>query len=324
MDGRIDAEHERDAEPDDERDAGEDEGRQRGPRDAVAHLLPGVDRVAEVAVEHAVGGAAQGLGQEVREARGADERGRGGQRAEEGALGLRVAEAHPAAVLDRDRLVEAPGLLELSRCSSVMRGLLANFAVGPPGAASRIPYTTIVIPNSTGIAWSARRSTNLIIGVRPQPEYRWWVLQEYRPGRLTGCAEGTPAGAARARLAGGRAAGSDGASGVSGRPVDRYRFRCRAGGLLPDEPVLAVPGRSRPGCRWQSSCRRAGWRARRSCGSTAGSRRSSRRRPSGTSAMASRISAKSTLFLTSSSALSMSGSLTWASLAPSGRNWLLW
>ncbi len=29
--------------------------------------------------------------------------------------------------------------LNLSRCSWVMRGLFANFAVGPPGAASRIP-----------------------------------------------------------------------------------------------------------------------------------------------------------------------------------------
>ena len=40
--------------------------------------------------------------------------------------------------------------------------------------------------------------------------------------------------------------------------------------------------------------------------------------------MASLITAKSTLFLTSSRALSMSGSLTWASLAPFGWNWLLW
>src|SRR5215203_6585572 len=60
--------------------------------------------------------------------------------------------------------------LNLSRCSWVMRGLFANLAVGPPGAASRIPYTTIVIPNRTGIAWSARRSTNFIIGGLPQPE----------------------------------------------------------------------------------------------------------------------------------------------------------
>ena len=40
--------------------------------------------------------------------------------------------------------------------------------------------------------------------------------------------------------------------------------------------------------------------------------------------MASRIIEKSTLFLTSSIDLSTSVSLTWASLAPSGRNWLLW
>ena len=59
--------------------------------------------------------------------------------------------------------------LNLSFCSSVIFGLLANFAVGPPGAASRIPYTTMVIPNRTGIAWITRRSTNFVIGVRPQP-----------------------------------------------------------------------------------------------------------------------------------------------------------
>ena len=40
--------------------------------------------------------------------------------------------------------------------------------------------------------------------------------------------------------------------------------------------------------------------------------------------MASLMIAKSTLFLTSSSDVSMSGSLTRASLAPSGWNWLLW
>ena len=40
--------------------------------------------------------------------------------------------------------------------------------------------------------------------------------------------------------------------------------------------------------------------------------------------MASLTTEKSTLFLTSSRDLSMSGSLTCASFAPVGRNWLLW
>ena len=40
--------------------------------------------------------------------------------------------------------------------------------------------------------------------------------------------------------------------------------------------------------------------------------------------MASLITAKSTLFLTVSRASSIAGSLTWASFAPSGSNWLLW
>ena len=40
--------------------------------------------------------------------------------------------------------------------------------------------------------------------------------------------------------------------------------------------------------------------------------------------MASLMTSKSTLFLTVSSAASMPVSLTWASFAPSGSNWLLW
>jgi hypothetical protein len=40
--------------------------------------------------------------------------------------------------------------------------------------------------------------------------------------------------------------------------------------------------------------------------------------------MASLITAKSTLFLTVSKAASRAGSETWALLAPSGSNWLLW
>src|SRR3954447_2518308 len=61
-------------------------------------------------------------------------------------------------------------LMNASFCCCVIRGLFANFAWGPPGAASRIPYTTIVMPNSTGIAWIARRITNFIIGVWPHQE----------------------------------------------------------------------------------------------------------------------------------------------------------
>src|SRR4029078_7730470 len=62
----------------------------------------------------------------------------------------------------------------LSRCSWVMRGLFANLAQGPPGAASRIPYTTIVVPNRTGLARSARRSTNFIIGGSASAR-GWWT-----------------------------------------------------------------------------------------------------------------------------------------------------
>src|SRR5215218_3295840 len=130
--------------------------------------------------------------------------------------------------------------LNLSRCSWVIRGLFANLAVGPPGAASRMPYTTTVIPNSTGIAWSTRRSTNFIIGGLPQPESGVVLLVPRRAaiglrGRYT-------RGRVSRRAPETRRRASDGAP--RGGAPHRARSGSVAGGLLLAVPVLGVPVRA--------------------------------------------------------------------------------
>src|SRR4051812_33137335 len=134
--------------------------------------------------------------------------------------------------------------LNFSRCSSVILGLFANFAVGPPGAASRIPYTTMVIPNRTGIAWSARRITNLAIGEGLCPGIGGWVGLRIPSRRGCGRGEGTPGGSCRAGPPARGASGvADGGPG-SRTPRQSLVVQQAADRLLPDEPVLAVPGRA--------------------------------------------------------------------------------
>src|SRR6185503_3653256 len=103
--GRVDADEDRDADPDREREAGKDQRREGRPGDPTDHRLAAVDRDAEVAVKDAVRAAAEKARQEVRHALVADE--------DAQSLAVRIAHAEPAAVLHRDGLVEAPGLLEL-------------------------------------------------------------------------------------------------------------------------------------------------------------------------------------------------------------------
>src|SRR3954454_7384305 len=116
----------------------------------------------------------------------------------------------------------------------VIRGLFANFAWGPPGAASRIPYTTTVIPNRTGIAWIARRITNFVIGVWPhQKDGAEWTRDD-TPGlvrKLRGPYTRWAAGAADMRR--GARQGAPSSTRVVTRAV-----------LLLGEPVLGVPGRA--------------------------------------------------------------------------------
>src|SRR4029078_8403167 len=101
-------------------EADEEHGRQCRPGDPAGDGLAAVDGDAEVTMEDAVRAAAEERREDVRHAGGADEHAE--------ALTVGVAGADPAAVLDRDRLIEAPGLLEVLL---VLEG--HAWVVGEPG-----------------------------------------------------------------------------------------------------------------------------------------------------------------------------------------------
>ncbi len=113
FDRRVRPDQGRQQEPDDQRGAGQDERRQGGRADQDRDLLAGRDRDAEVAVEEAVGAAADRGGQHIRDAARGEQGVRGREDPQHLAIVVRVAQPHPAAVLDGNRLVQPPRVLEL-------------------------------------------------------------------------------------------------------------------------------------------------------------------------------------------------------------------
>ena len=206
-------------------------------------LLAGVDRVAQVAVEDAVGGAARASGRKfgspvgpMKRPASAASRGScpsvsGLQKPIQRQYWIGIGWSRPQASLEL-----VPLLLGDAR-------VVGELGLGPPGAASRIPYTTIGDPEQDRDRLDARGGSRISSSaVLPQPE----------DARGRGTLHDTAGSARRvARKVHPRARGAhggrDAAAEATGRPragAPLCEVRSEAGGLLAGEPVLAVPGRA--------------------------------------------------------------------------------